>query len=623
MSEIVGDYRVYLDHLISRQSIRYSPSIEEGEPNDRKAQAGRDFLVGKEDKGVRYSDILNDNWFRHLRKPDFQRETNAWTPRDCADFLETIVKSRIVPSIILWDSKDNVLLYVLDGAHRLSVIRAWMTDDWGDKAGNYYVRRDVEHIKKVAGYTRELVRREIGAFKDYEKSHQEFNDIATRGEAPKQVMGAQRFTKAIFYAGALVKHNTLAIQWEHGDYESAEQSFLRINRKGQALDPWEATLIEYRHSSYARCIMCIANGGESGHYWPTLPESESIGEDLAATIKEFSARAYNIYRYLFVPPFKLPIDTLNVPMMVAPAYFQKHKYLLEIVPLIADGKIAATEEHQVEIMKQDATASVENIVKNASQILTSMERGLEHLISQTHSSTSLAIVPLFYWYNQKAQYVRGLFYGFVYWLLSGTEKDVTNRKLIFSANRVAFEYWLFNLKVEISTLQERGGAGLKGTPKIAAFFQGFLDTLHANPQLSIGSQELKEKVIQTLLKYTHITARGKQAKAGRLYSTKDKTQINIREMFENSIKCHICGGVVNLQYGGVQYDHVLDFADTKTTDPKTGKPTHPFCNRHKKQIQLLREGKESLSLPDFSPILENAVPPVAQLDFWGVIDFPQ
>src|SRR5437868_11451756 len=54
------------------------------------------------------------------------------------------------------------------------------------------------------------------------------------------------------------------------------------------------------------------------------------------------------------------------------------------------------------------------------------------------------------------------------------------------------------------------------------------------------------------------------------------------------------------QYGGVQYDHVLDFADTKTTDPDTGKPTHPFCNRYKKQIQSLRTGKESLHLPDFT-----------------------
>lgn len=274
-------------------------------------------------------------------------------------------------------------------------------------------------------------------------------------------------------------------------------------------------------------------------------------------------------------------------------------------------------------MKDDADAPAEKIVENADRTLSLMERGLEHLISETHSSTSLALVPLFYWYNQKAQYVRGLFYGFVYWLLFGTDKEITNRKLVFSANREAFEYWLFNLKVEISTLQEKGGAGLKGTPRVSNFFQSFLDVLHSNAPTKLDSKELRDKVLQALQQYTHITARGKQSKASRLYSTKDKTQINIREMFEHSIRCHICGGVVNLQYGGVQYDHVLDFADTKATDPDTGKPTHPFCNRYKKQIQALRTGKESLHLPDFTAATEKAAIQTAQLSFWGAVDFPE
>lgn len=621
MSEVIGEYRVHLDHLIGRQSIRFTSSPQGGNGSNIKTQQHGTLPVGQEDKGLRYSDIVTDSWFRYLRKPDFQRETNAWVPEDCVEFLTTVVKGRIVPSIILWHNKESELVYVLDGAHRLSVIRAWMHDDWGDKAGNYYERRDLDLIKRIAAHTRDLVRKEIGTFKEYEAAHQEFIDIGERGEAPKQVMGARKFAQAIFYSGAMVKHHTLSIQWEHGNYESAEQSFLRINRKGQALDPWEATLIEFRHSSYARSVMCIANGGESGHYWPASVE-ETISDDLMEIYSKFSQRAATIYKYLFVPPYKLPIDTLNVPLMVAPAYFQKHRYLLEIVPLIVDRKIAISEEQQVEIMKQDTNASAETIVRNADNILSSVESGLEHLISQSHSSTSLAIVPLFYWYNQKAQYVRGLFYGFIYWLLAGTSKEITNRKLIFSANRQAFEFLLFNLKVEISTLQERGGAGLKGTPRIANFFQSFVEVLHANPLLKPDTKEMSTKVIDTLLKFTHVTSRGKQGKSSRLYSKKDKTHINIREMFEHSIRCHICGGIVNIQYGGVQYDHVLDFADSKVTDPETGKPTHPFCNRYKKQIQALRNGKETLSLPTFLPA-EKDPSQIPQLDFWGLIDFPE
>jgi Protein of unknown function DUF262 len=520
MSEIIDEPRVHLDHLIKRQSLRYTSSLK-----DEEADA-RGFPLGQEDRGLRYSDIANDRWFSFLRKPDFQRETNAWLPQDCVDFLDSVVNGRIIPSIILWQNKENGLIYILDGAHRLSVIRAWMKDDWGDRAGTYYERRDRELVKRIADTVRTLANMKIGAFTEYERAFNQFVVIGEQGGVQKNEMSAKHFSQALFYSSAMVKHHTLAIQWEHGDYESAEQSFLRINRKGQALDPWEATLIEYRHSSYARCIMCIANGGESGHYWPVPASSDELDDELNSLVSSFSEKAKYIYQCLFVPPFRLPIETLSVPLMVAPAYFQKHKYLLEIVPLLAERRIAINEQQQIEIMERDSKGSPTSIIRNAEALLSSMRAGLEHLISPTHSSTSLAIVPLFYWYNQKAQYVRGLFYGFVYWLISGSEEDIRNRKLVLSACREPFEYLLFNYKVEISTLQERGGAGLKGTPKIAGFFQDFIDVINSNIGLKPESEELATKLFDVLSKYTHLTARNKKAKSSRAYSKQDKTQLN-------------------------------------------------------------------------------------------------
>ena len=258
MPSLADGLRVHLDHLIRRQSIRYLAPKEDGQ--SKPDSTGPEELVfGQEDRGLRYADIKDDKWISQIRKPDFQRETNAWTPEDCVAFLDSVVYGRIIPSIILWHSHGNALIYILDGAHRLSVIRAWMTDDWGDKAGTYYERRDKGQILDAARTTRELVKRRIGLFADYEAAHKEFIDLAEQDRAPKQIMG-ERFARAIFYNRAMVRHQTLAIQWEHGDYESAEQSFLRINRRGQALDPWKATLIEYRRSSYARSIMSIANG---------------------------------------------------------------------------------------------------------------------------------------------------------------------------------------------------------------------------------------------------------------------------------------------------------------------------------------------------------------------------
>ncbi len=57
-----------------------------------------------------------------LRKPDFQRETNHWSPEQIVSLLECFVNNDLIPSVILW--KSSSYLFVIDGGHRLSVLRA-------------------------------------------------------------------------------------------------------------------------------------------------------------------------------------------------------------------------------------------------------------------------------------------------------------------------------------------------------------------------------------------------------------------------------------------------------------------------------------------------------------------
>ncbi len=69
---------------------------------------------------------------RLLRKPDFQRETNHWTPEQLVTFVSSFLDSEVIPSLILW--KAERYIFVIDGGHRLSALRAWMEDDYGDGA---------------------------------------------------------------------------------------------------------------------------------------------------------------------------------------------------------------------------------------------------------------------------------------------------------------------------------------------------------------------------------------------------------------------------------------------------------------------------------------------------------
>src|SRR4028118_706200 len=109
---------VFLDHHIRREAFLYR--------RDTNAQA----YTKKPEEWMKHTDLIGDNPLP-LRKPDFQRSTYYWTPVECVDLLECLLNEQVVPSVILWLSSDGYQ-YVLDGAHRISVLLAWLKDDWGD-----------------------------------------------------------------------------------------------------------------------------------------------------------------------------------------------------------------------------------------------------------------------------------------------------------------------------------------------------------------------------------------------------------------------------------------------------------------------------------------------------------
>ncbi len=77
----------------------------------------------------------NSPFLKLLRKPDFQRETNHWTPTHIYKLIQSFATGELIPSIILW--KSNSYVFVIDGAHRLSALKAWANNDYGDGTISY------------------------------------------------------------------------------------------------------------------------------------------------------------------------------------------------------------------------------------------------------------------------------------------------------------------------------------------------------------------------------------------------------------------------------------------------------------------------------------------------------
>jgi hypothetical protein len=99
-----------------------------------------------------------------LRKPDFQRETNHWSPEQLVTLVESFLDGEVIPSLILW--KSPMYIFVIDGGHRLSALRAWMEDDYGDGAISmqFYGPDISQEQKKIAKRTRTLIESRVGRY---------------------------------------------------------------------------------------------------------------------------------------------------------------------------------------------------------------------------------------------------------------------------------------------------------------------------------------------------------------------------------------------------------------------------------------------------------------------------
>lgn len=107
---------VNLDALIQREDL----------------QAETVPLGGKPTGEVTISNLRDEIFYSGLRKPDFQRETANWSPQKIADMIASFLDGDLIPAIILWRSGQYI--FVIDGAHRISAMLAWIFDDYGDKS---------------------------------------------------------------------------------------------------------------------------------------------------------------------------------------------------------------------------------------------------------------------------------------------------------------------------------------------------------------------------------------------------------------------------------------------------------------------------------------------------------
>lgn len=465
-----------------------------------------------------------------IRKPDFQRETAEWDPAKICDFVGSFLKGDLIPALILWHSGTQI--FVIDGAHRLSALVAWVHDDYGDGTISkaFFDGIIPEEQIRIANDTRRLVRTRLGSYDDHRFAIQN-PDKAT----PELLARAKRLASL-----------GVQLQWVKGGAENAEASFFKINQQAAPINKTELRLLKSRKKANAIAARAIIRSGTGHKYWSRYDDDTSA--NIQAIGKQINAT-------LFTPTLKTPIKTLDLPVA-------GKGYSAQTLPLIYDLVNVANDVRSDESLKEDPDgSSTVQFLKKCQKIV--------NRISGLHPS-SLGLHPAVYFYSRAGRYHTAAFFAMV-----GLIKrlEATDGFEGFTRVRATFEDFLLKHKIFSTQIVFRSGSGVRSYSRLQALYERVLaefgqgkgereivDGLLADPEFSFLQPNEPEEV-------------GGQS---RDFDSETKSAAFLREALTNPIRCKICGGLVHAN--SISIDHVVRREDGGRGTLDNAQLTHPYCN---------------------------------------------
>ncbi len=468
-----------------------------------------------------------------LRKPDFQRETNHWSPLQVATLIKSFATGELIPALILW--KSDSYIFVIDGGHRLSALRAWVANDYGDKETSFAFfdgSLSVEQRKK-AKETRNLVEKMVGRYSDFKSAIDKGIDSGS---------ATAKLASNVF-------SRTLHAQWIQGSSEVAEASFFKINSQGTVLDDVEELLLKNRRKSYAIAARSIVRSGTGHKYWSGFEAEEKH------QIEELSAE---LNKLLLQPELDLPIKTLDLPIGGNASPLDALKTLVEILSISGGSTDAAK-----------AMSALEDDLDGKQTILALKQclRVANRLTGNDHSS--LGLHPAIYFYTERGIHSRFLFLGTLKALSDHIRNNNKQWFVRFTLVRSKLEAIMISSKILIN----QGLANVNAKQRIdrvAKLVNFLVDELTAGNEVDsaaiLKALELKGS-IGTITPISYPSE----------FTTEVKSAIFLKNAISAALKCPVCGGLLNPVLSA-SYDHVEPKVSGGKGDVANGQMTHPFCN---------------------------------------------
>lgn len=489
MAEVVN-----LDALIPREDFIAPPDDNSGAGESGKQSASATDLT------------RGESFFSTLRKPDFQRETVAWSPAAVCDFIEAFVSNDLIPAVICWQSPAR-LTFIIDGAHRLSAIIAWIMDDYG--AGSESIKfygKIPDEQERMHLKTRDLVNKRVGSYVQWR------TETMNPGSFPELKQKVRSLA-----------HAKVPLLWVPGnDATKAEKAFFTINQSAVEIDSTELKILNARSRPNAVAARSIVRNATGTKYW------ESFSSDGQKAIIE-TAKA--IYSALYSPPLQTPPRSEELPVA-------GHGYGSQSLPLIFDlvnianglpVEDSGKNKKKYLIPQGHSKPDEETTVKTVRET----ER-LVRRITGKHAS-SLGLHPGVYFYATNFRHQPTAVLAVAKFI---TDLEAANAFVEFADNREEFEEFLVNHKMYINQLTIKHGSMVKGYLPICDYYHFVLDRINnGRIEKEVEADLAADPKYQTLVK-----ERPTPSKRAKTFSQDAKNAKLLSDVLEKAFVCPLCPG---------------------------------------------------------------------------------
>ncbi|MEM5018635.1 HNH endonuclease [Metabacillus indicus] len=479
-------------------------------------------------------DLKYDSFFfGALRKPDFQRETNEWDPEKVCSLIESFLNGELVPAIILWKNRSG-FIFVIDGAHRLSSLGAWINDDYGDGeiSRKYYDKFIPEEQRKIAEQTRTLINEKIGSFKEIFNARRSTNDISEKKLRIANSLGSL----------------AIQVQWVEGDSSSAEASFLKINQSATKISNAELELIKSRDRAHAIAARAIVRAGKGHKYWSNFEKSEQI------KIQETSNQIHS----LLFGNRMITMDSIN-DLPIGGSF--SSNFTLDVVTQTV--KIC----NDIDAKKEDTNGTGREVINYLKRTLSILER--------IHSKKpgSLGLHPFIYFYSDIGKHKVGSYYGILELIKILELKNSFDK---FTSIRGLFEDTIKEYSFLVQQIIRKNRQSKRGFKEVALFYWSIIELI-VDKKINKPQEVVLELKKKNEFKFLQIEIVDNEENGMKVNFSRGKKQIiKINVLVKQIPRCPICQGYLSTTSSSV--DHIERKRDGGKGHLDNGQLTHLYCN---------------------------------------------